>query len=127
MAAYVKSVEFADFVLEQMASLDGVRVRAMFGGHGIYRGDLMFALIADGGLYFKADEQTRDQFTTRGLKPFTYEARGKSIALQYYAAPPEVFDEPDEMLRWAGLAIEAALRGNRDKKRAAKPGRPRRR
>lgn len=120
-----KDSQFVDFVLEQMSSLDGVHARAMFGGHGIYQGDLMFALIADGGLYFKTDELTRDEYTARGLRPFTYEARGKSIALQYYAAPPEVFDEPDEMRRWAELAIEAALRGNRDKKRTGKPRRPR--
>lgn len=122
-----KDSEFVSFILEQMAAVGGVRARAMFGGHGIYRGEAMFALVADGGLYFKADERTRDVFLARDLQPFTYEARGKSIALQYYAAPPEVFDEPDEMLRWAGLAIEAALRGDRDKRRTAKPGRPRRR
>lgn len=102
--------EFVDFILEQMAPLGNVRAKSMFGGHGIYQSDRMFALIADGGLYFKADELTRGEFITRGLPPFTYEARGKSVALQYYAAPPEVFDEEAAMILWSKRALEAALR-----------------
>jgi DNA transformation protein len=31
----------------------------MFGGVGIYSGDLFFALIADDTVYFKADDSTR--------------------------------------------------------------------
>jgi DNA transformation protein and related proteins len=121
-----RNPEFVDFVLEQMSALGGVHARKMFGGHGIYRGDRMFALIADGGLYFKADELTRQEFAARGLKAFTYEARGKSIALQYYAAPPEVFDEREAMADWARRGIEAALRAGRDRKPANRKRRPHR-
>lgn len=113
-----KNPEFVDFVLEQMAG--DVQARAMFGGHGIYHGETMFAIIADGELYFKADELTREEFIARGLQPFTYEARGKSVSLQYYAAPSEVFDEQEIMIRWAKRAIAAALRANRDGKPAKK-------
>jgi DNA transformation protein and related proteins len=112
-----KKSEFVDFVLEQLTGVEDVNARAMFGGYGIYGGEVMFALIADGALYFKADEQTRDQFIERGLQPFTYEARGKSIALQYYAAPPEVFDEQEAMVDWARRGLEAALRAPAKKTR----------
>jgi DNA transformation protein len=112
--------EFVDFVLEQMTGLGNIHARRMFGGHGIYQGDIMFAIIADGGLYFKADELTRNGFIERGLEAFTYESRGKNIALQYYAAPPEVFDESEAMRHWALQAIETALRADRNKKPAGK-------
>ena len=47
--------EFVEFVLELLAPLGNVRARAMFGGYGIYRGEIMFAIITDDRMYFKAD------------------------------------------------------------------------
>jgi DNA transformation protein len=115
-----KTPEFVNFILEQMAGLGDIRARAMFGGHGIYQGDVMFAIVADGGLYFKADEWTRDEYTARDLKRFTYEARGRTVHLQYYAAPPEVLDEQEAMIHWGKCAIEVALRANRERRPSPK-------
>ncbi len=108
--------EFVDFVLEQLAALGEVRVRAMFGGHGIYRGDIFFAIIVDDRLYFKADAVTSRDFAARGLGPFTYVARGKTVAMQYYEAPPEVFEETEAMHQWAQQAIGVALQAKRPKR-----------
>ncbi len=107
--------EFVEFVLELLAPLGHVRARAMFGGHGIYRGELMFAIIVDDRMYFKADANTRETFTKLGLAPFTYVARGKTQTLQYYEAPPEVFDEPEAMRKWAEQAVGVALNARRGK------------
>ena len=54
----------------------------MFGGHGIYDGATMFAIIVDDSLYFKADELTRPAFTAQGLRPFSYTARGKTMTMR---------------------------------------------
>ncbi len=108
--------EFVEFVLELLAPLGHVRARAMFGGHGIYQGDIMFAIIVDDRLYFKTDNATRNSFTTRGLAPFTYAARGKKISLQYYEAPPEVFEEQEAMRHWAQQALDVASKIKRGKK-----------
>jgi DNA transformation protein and related proteins len=121
-----RNSEFVDFVLEQMALLGDIHARAMFGGHGIYQGATMFAIVVDGELYFKADEQTRDAYIERRLKPFTYESRRKIISMHYYAAPPEVFDEAEAMLHWARQAIAVSLRANREKKPTGKTRGPRR-
>ncbi len=102
--------EFVEFVIDQMASVGKPRVRAMFGGYGIYRDDRIFAIVVDDRLYFKADAVTRPAFEAKGLRPFTYVARGKSVALQYFEAPPEVFEEPDAMRDWSQKAYGAALR-----------------
>jgi DNA transformation protein len=115
--------EFVDFILEQMAPLGDIRARAMFGGHGIYQGDTMFAIVVDGGLYFKADELTRNEFSTRGLQAFSYSARGKNVNLQYYAAPPEVLDEAEAMRHWARQAIAVALRAEKTAKKNARSSR----
>lgn len=102
--------EFVEFVTEQMSFVGGLRVRAMFGGYGVYRDDRIFAIIVDDRLYFKADPITRAEFEAKGLSPFTYVARGKSVTMQYFEAPPEVFEEPGTMRSWVQKAYGAAVR-----------------
>jgi DNA transformation protein len=113
--------EFVEFVLELLTPVGAVRARAMFGGFGIYRGDTFFAIIVDDKLYFKADQVTCREFTARGLSPFTYTARGKTITMQYYEAPPEVFEESEAMQYWAQRAVGAATRAKSSKKLPARP------
>ena len=121
-----KYSEFVKFVIEQMPFVPGLRVRAMFGGYGVYQDDRIFAIIVDDSLYFKADAITRGEFEAKGLGPFTYAARGKSVTMQYFEAPPEVFEEPEAMRGWVQKALEAAARAGepkaRKKPRAAQGG-----
>ena len=107
--------KFVEFVIEQMSFIDGLRVRAMFGGHGVYQGDCIFAIIVDDTLYFKADSTTRGEFEAKGLRPFTYVARGKPVTMQYFEAPPEVFEEPQAMRSWVQKAYGAAIRAKETK------------
>ena len=109
--------EFVQFVLELLAPVGGVRARAMFGGFGIYQRDTIFAIVVDDRLYFRVDDATRPKFTALGLNPFTYVARGKAIAMQYYEAPPEVFDAPEVMCSHALDAVGAALRARNSRKK----------
>lgn len=50
---------FVAHVLELMRPWATVRARRMFGGHGLYRDALMFALEADEQLYVKVDAQSK--------------------------------------------------------------------
>ena len=116
--------EFVQFVLELMAPVGAVRARAMFGGYGIYREDVMFAIIVGDRLYFRADSATYRKFTAKNLSQFTYVARGKTVTMQYYEAPPEVFEAPLAMRIWVQLSIAAATRasrGGRPSSRAPSP------
>ena len=91
-----------------------VRARAMFGGHGIYHEDLMFALIADDVLYLKVDEETRSSFDEAGSVPFVYHGKkGAPVTMSYWEMPAEGFESPEGAQRWAGLALEAARRAKR--------------
>lgn len=107
--------EFVEFVIEQMSFVEGLRVRGMFGGHGVYRDDCIFAIIVDDRLYFKADSTTRNEFAVKGLSPFTYVARGKPVTMQYFEAPPEVFEAPEVMRNWVQKAYGAAIRAKETK------------
>jgi DNA transformation protein len=105
--------EFVEFLTEVFESFGPINAKRMFGGYGIYRDGLMFGLVADDVLYLKADAKSVAKFTDRGLPCFEYLKQGKRMRISYYAAPDEVFDNPDEARDWAMLAFEAALRGRK--------------
>lgn len=111
-----KRSEFVEFIIEQMSFISGLSVRAMFSGHGVYQDDCMFALIINDQLYFKADANTRGEYEAQGLKPFTYMARGKHVSVNYFEAPPEVFDEIDAMRNWAHKALTTAMKAKKSQK-----------
>ena len=84
-----------------------IRLRRMFGGLGIYRDDLMFALGSGGELYLKADDTTVALFRSLGSRPFTFQGRnGKPMATSYWLMPESALDDA----RLADLAIAAASR-----------------
>jgi DNA transformation protein and related proteins len=111
-----KQDEFVEFVLEQMASAGQVRARRMFGGYGIYLDEHFVAIVLNEKLFLKANDSTQPEFEARGLKPLVFRMKSKQIAAQYFEAPPEVFDDPEEMTRWLQLARTAAVQSKQAKK-----------
>ena len=119
------SAEYIDFLKEQLSDFGPVTVRRMFGGAGIFRDGLMFALIADETLYLKADAASQGEFEALSLPPFTYGAKSKRTVMSYWRAPEACLDDRDEMTEWARKAYDAALRAQKPAK-AGKPSRGRR-
>src|SRR5690606_21755075 len=115
------SPDYLEHLLDQFAAFGPVDARRMFGGVGIYRNGLMFALVTDDTLYFKTDDTNRAAFEAAGMAPFSFTSRGKRMITSYFEAPAEVFDDPEALVRWARNAHEAALRVNRAKRSKAKP------
>ncbi|MBT9471250.1 MAG: TfoX/Sxy family protein [Pseudomonadota bacterium] len=109
------SPDFLDYVLEQLSPLGGITHRRMFGGVGVSRHDLFFALIADDGLYFKADEVSRPDFEAAGCEPF--KPFGGDKAMSYWSVPLDALEDPDEMRVWSTRALDAALRAKAPKSR----------
>lgn len=109
--------EFVDYLVETLQVLGEVRARSMFGGFGIYAGDTMFALVADDVLYLKADEENVQRFKDQGSEPFYYERNGTRHAMSYWRAPEDSLDDPDELVSWARLGVDASLRKRRGTKK----------
>jgi DNA transformation protein len=107
---------FADYCLELLSPLGTARAKRMFGGRGLYVDELFVAIVIAEQLYLKADALTRPQFEAAACSPFIYDAKGKPVAMSYFAAPEAAMESPLLMQPWARLAIEAALRA-----KAAKP------
>jgi len=94
----------------------------MFGGEGIFVGDLMIGIVIDDQIYLKANDATRGDFLAEGARPFTYR-RGKEQAatsLSYYTVPERLLDDPEELAVWARKAHEAARAAKVPKRRARK-------
>ncbi len=108
---------FVSYVMELLAPFGNVRARRMFGGHGIFRDELMFGIIANETLYLKADDENRADFEARGLERFVYYKKGKPMYLSYYQAPEEALEDSGDMLAWAQKSFAAAVRSG-TKKRA---------
>ena len=103
--------DFVHFVVENLRGLGPVHAKRMFGGHGLFLHDVMFALIAWDTLYFKVDEINRPAYEARGLGPFAYASQqGRTATMSYCEAPPEGLDNPDILYSWASEAYAAALR-----------------
>ena len=81
------SPEFVAHCTELLAPLGSVRVRRMFGGHGVYLDGLFMAIIADDELYLKADDITRAAFDAESCAPFVYSKDGKDMTMNYRRAP----------------------------------------
>lgn len=100
--------------LKELFALFGpVRVRSMFGGAGLYADDLMFAQVADGQVYLKADAETCRAFRDEGCGPFVYGGKGKPLTMSYWRLPDRLYDDPEELAEWAGRALAVARRSRR--------------
>src|ERR1700680_2844333 len=101
----------ADFLREQLAPLGHVAMRRMFGKTGVFCDGVMIGMVADDTLYFRVDEQNQATFKeAAAYPPLNYKKKGGIIDLAFWRAPERLFDEPEELVTWARVALEAARR-----------------
>jgi DNA transformation protein and related proteins len=105
------SDSFAEFLSEQLAPLGRVTMRRMFGKTGVFCDGLMLGMVADNTLYFRVDDGNRAAFKeAASFPPLNYRKKGDTIDLSFWRAPERLFDEPDEFVTWARIALAAARR-----------------
>jgi len=113
----------SQFISDLFAPFGPVAVRRMFGGAGLYRDGLMFALEFDGVIFLRVDAASIPDFEREGSRPFVY-TRAKSpgkigrASLSYWRLPERLYDEPEELAVWAERALAVA----RQKKTAPRQG-----
>src|SRR5271170_1897669 len=102
-----------DFLAELFSDFGPVTLRRMFSGFGISVDGTNSALALRAGLYFRADEQTIQQFQAEGSKPFQYQQRSTAKVVtvnSYWELPARLFDDQEELAGWAKAALAAAQR-----------------
>ena len=120
---------FLAFMLEQLDPIGSITPKRMFGGVGLYAGDLFFALISGDVLYLKGDDDTRGRREAAGARPFQPfpdRPRGKG-KMQYYSVPAAILEDGDALIAWAkeAVSIAKAQRAAPPKPRASAPKRRR--
>ena len=111
------SKDFADYCCELLSGVGVPVAKRMFGGWGISADGLSIAILLDLGggatLWLKAAPGDEQRYTDAACQRFTYAAKGKTVSLNYYSAPPDAMESPALMAPWARLALEAALQARR--------------
>ena len=108
--------DYVAWILEQLSAAGGISLRRMFGAVGLYRGDIFFAIISDGTLYFKVDDSNRADYENRHMPQFRpyrdHPNRDRrKLSMTYYEVPAEVIEDPEDCVAWALRSVTAA--GNR--------------
>lgn len=107
-----------DWVAEAMAPVV-VTSRAMMGGRTLYGDGVVFAIVADDQLWFKADAMSDGEWDAQGAARFTYAmSDGRTGSMNYRLAPDDCYDDPDALRQWGALALEAGRRAPAKKRRA---------
>jgi DNA transformation protein len=105
------SRDYLAFVLEQLRGAGEVGSRRMFGGVGLYLGEVFFALISDDTLYLRVDAQSRAEYRARGLRAFRPYANRPQLSSRYFEVPADVLEDSSQLAAWARRALAAATRG----------------
>jgi DNA transformation protein len=121
------SDSYRTFVLDQLGrTTERVRMKSMFGGAGVYAGELFFAIVSDDVLYFKVDNTNRPDFEARGMQPFRPFGEGGEV-MQYYQLPEELLEDPDELKPWVEKAILVAANKKKKKSKPRSKAKPKKR
>ena len=112
---------FRDQVVSRLNAVAPVTARGMFGGYGLYLEGVMFALIAYETLYFKVDDENREDYLAAATGPFIYNRNGKLIEMSYYQLPDAVFEDVEALAEWVQKAHAAARRAKQKKTKKKKP------
>ena len=113
---------FKDFVLDQLNGLRGVTCRSMFGGYGLYQGEVFFGIIHKSRLYFKTDEASRAAYRERGMKPFRPNA--KQTLKTFYEVPADIIEDAEQLVTWAAQTAPSLFRISQNVVRNRRPPRP---
>lgn len=99
---------YLNYVKGQLDGLGDLRCKNMFGGTGLFHQGLMFGMIANDVLRFKADDSIKSYFEAADMKPFEYRVGKKPMP--YWEVPVEVLEDPKELKTWALRSYEVALK-----------------
>ncbi len=105
------SAQFVEYVAELLAPVGPLRMGRFFGGVGISRDAVQFAMVMGNSLYFAVDDSTRGKYEQAGMQAFSYTTKnGRVQVRKYFELPPDLLDDPDQLRLWAQEALGVAGR-----------------
>jgi DNA transformation protein len=103
---------FHDEVMSRFfKNIPGIKSRAMFGGHGLYKNGVIFGIIAEGNLYFKVDASNIEEYQAAKSTPFTYVgASGKPVSMSYWKVPASILKNEKTLSQWIDRSWKISLK-----------------
>jgi DNA transformation protein and related proteins len=101
--------QYLAYVLEQLTGLERVTTRRMFGGVGLYSGELFFGLIDDDTLFFKTGESNFADYEARNMPRFMPPANRPLSPMGYHQVPADIIEDAEALVGWARKAVAVAL------------------
>ena len=96
--------------VESMSHVAPVSYRRIFNGYGIYHQGVQFAIVINDSLYFRADDYSRGLYIAKRMAAFLPNTIGTSES-NFFEVPDEVLHQPEELIFWMRIAVEAAQGG----------------
>jgi DNA transformation protein len=90
----------------------------MFGGVGLYSGELFFGIIDDETAFFKSDARNSADYTARNMPRFMPFPERPEAVMAYYQVPADIIEDAESLVAWARKSVAVALASH-----AAKAGR----
>lgn len=76
-----------------------MKVRHMFGSHGIFKSDIMIGIIdANGTFYIRATDNA-ERFESLNYQQYKYEKRHHSVYMSYYALPESFIEKTSDFIK----------------------------
>lgn len=104
------SRDYLEYILDLLSHCDSITSRAMFGGYGIYKNGVIFAIIARDELYFKVDQSNIEQYKKQGSEAFTFEAKGKVSKMSYWKVPLLIMEDETQLKDWVEQSYNISLK-----------------
>jgi len=99
------------WVQEALEPMGSVTMRKMMGGATLYLDGTIFGIMVDGELWLKSDVEADPVWDEVSRDRFTVTFKDGSVdQMNYRRAPPDVYDDADEMQRWVSVSVEAGRR-----------------
>jgi DNA transformation protein len=103
----VASIEFAEFLCDELSPIGHVTTRRMFGKTGVFCEGVMLGMVTADVLYLRVDDENRTSFA---FPPLNYLKDNRPIDLSFWRTPDRVFTRHEELISWARSALAAAHR-----------------
>lgn len=109
------STEYVEYIRDLLTNFPDLTMKKYFGGMALRSSalgnDTQFGTILGDVLYFVVDDLTRPKYIEKGMKPFSYDKKDKTVIVKkWYSAPEALFEDEVLMTQWAMEALEAAMR-----------------
>lgn len=95
-------------VKSRFTFLGSITYRSQFGGYALLVDGIMFALVSDGELYLRANDQIENIFQTRKMSNLVYAKRGMPILLRYYFVDSTLWEDQNLLFYFVQLAYESS-------------------